>query len=317
MENTIREMCFSMGMIEKHNENPFGCGNFFIGDNLNSQGYFWYLSYKKHFIITKCDFFFCKDTTLVLPSNSLFIALRLDYGRHLPPGKIIAFLEEEGNISSAFMKSGTKVAYTEVLYIPLFYRKHLNTMFTAKKINPMEILKNMGGEHNWSAEMMNVLTEIYKCELSGMSAELYYIAQAYALMSALVEMGNGRLPKKVTDYEDILRVIRYIDQNYTKTVKQEELVHIAQMSSTKLKNLFKQFTDCSITDYILRKKADQASHLLSDTDLSIEEIATKLGFNTVSGFSTSFKKKMGISPSEYRKQMEFICYKNPSKGMDY
>ena len=51
MENTIREMCFSMGMIEKHNENPFGCGNFFIGDNLNSQGYFWYLSYKKHFII--------------------------------------------------------------------------------------------------------------------------------------------------------------------------------------------------------------------------------------------------------------------------
>ena len=63
MENTIREMCFSMGMIEKHNENPFGCVNFFIGDNLNSQGYFWYLSYKKHFIITKCDFFFCKDTT--------------------------------------------------------------------------------------------------------------------------------------------------------------------------------------------------------------------------------------------------------------
>ena len=26
MENTIREMCFSMGMIEKHNENPFGHG---------------------------------------------------------------------------------------------------------------------------------------------------------------------------------------------------------------------------------------------------------------------------------------------------
>lgn len=97
----------------------------------------------------------------------------------------------------------------------------------------------MGGEHNWSGEMMNVLTKIYLCELKGMAAELYYVAGAYALMSALIEMGNGRLPKKNTDYENILRVIRYIDEHYTEEIRQDELVRLGSMSSTKMKNLFR------------------------------------------------------------------------------
>ncbi|MDO4787742.1 MAG: AraC family transcriptional regulator [Johnsonella sp.] len=317
MEEAIRKICEEMGMRENTKENPFGCGTFFAGDKNISQGYFWYLVYEKHFIITKCDFLFCRDTKVTLPANSIFIALRLDYARHLPPGKILAFLEEEGRLSSVRMKEGARVAYTEVLYIPLFYRKHLNTMFTAKKANPIEILKNMGGEHNWSSEMMDSLIRISKCEMTGISAELFYIAEAYRLMSAVLEMGSGRLPKKSTDYEDILRVIQYIDQHYTETIRQEALVRLAKMSPTKLKNLFRQFTGSAITDYILTKKADRAAHLLSDTDLSVEEIASMLGFHTVSGFSTSFKKKMGIPPSEYRKQMEFICYKNPSSGISF
>ena len=67
------------------------------------------------------------------------------------------------------------------------------------------------------------------------------------------------------------------------------------------------------TEYILSKKADYASHLLADSDLSIEELAKKVGFDTVAGFSTSFKKQTGIPPSEYRRQIEFNCLKNPSE----
>lgn len=316
MEETIRKMCKEMGMKEAEEENPFGCGTFFSGDGKTTKGYFWYLTYNYCFIISKCDFFFLKPIRLTLPENSLFIALRLDYARHLPPGRILAFLEEEGKTSFALMKAGTRVSYTEVLYMPGFYRKQLQTMFTAKEANPIEILKNMGGEHNWSGEMMDALISIKECDLHGMSAELTYIAEAYKLMAALLEMGNGRLPKKSTDYEDILRVIRYIDGHYTFGIGQEELVRLAQMSATKLKNLFKQFTGHTITDYILGKKADRAAHLLSDTDSSVEEIAFLLGFRTVPGFSVSFKKKMGMSPTEYRKQMEVLCVRNPSRKME-
>ena len=318
LESMLREMCAAMGMHVQTN-NPFGCGVYLQGNGVSSKGYFWYLIHEQHFVITKCDFVFCQNTSLTLQDSARYIALRLDYARHLPPGKILAFLEEQGDAVSTVMPSGISVAYTEVMYIPIFYDKHLKTAFTSPDMKPLEVLKNMGGEHNWSAKMMDVLTGIHESALTGMAAELYYVAKAYELMSALIEMGSGRLPKKSTDYADILRVIAHIDHNYAAGIKQADLIRCANMSSTKLKNLFRQFTGCTITEYILSKKADHAAHLLADSDMSVEEIAKALGFATVAGFSTSFKKQIGIPPSEYRKQIQFNCFENPSaeKSLDF
>ena len=313
MIDIINYMCNDMGMIKNNDNNLFGCGSFFQGNGRTTQGYFWFLPHGDHFIITKCDFYFLKDTKLTMPNDSLYISLRLEYAKHLPPGKIMAYLEENGTPIHTLMPKGSRVAYTEVLYSPSFYKMQLKNLFTAQNASPLEILKNMGGEHNWSAEIMNVLKKIYACSLSGMPAELYYIAGAYALMSAVIEMGNGRLPKKSTDYKSIVRVIQYIDDNFSQTIKLAELSRLANMSATKLKKLFRQFTGCTITEYILSKKTDYASHLLADSDLSIEELAKKVGFDTVAGFSTSFKKQTGIPPSEYRKQIGFNCLKNPSE----
>ena len=113
--------------------------------------------------------------------------------------------------------------------------------------------------------------------------------------------------------KSIVRVIQYIDDNFSQTIKSAELSRLANMSATKLKKLFRQFTGCTITEYILSKKTDYASHLLADSDLSIEELAKKVGFDTVAGFSTLFKKQTGIPPSEYRKRIGFNCLKNPSE----
>ena len=315
LENLMEEMCSAMGMRAQA-DNPFGCGVYLCGDGVRARGYLWYLAHEQHFVITKCDFVFCRDTPLTLQDSTRYIALRLDYARHLPPGKILAFLEEQGNAASTVMPAGNRVAYTEVLYLPSFYQRHLKTAFTSPGMKPLEVLKNMGGDHNWSAKMMEVLTGIHESAYTGMAAELYYVAKAYELMSALIEMGNGRLPKKSADYGDILRVIEYINRNYTGEIQQAGLVQLANMSATKLKNLFRQFTGCTITEYILSKKADHAAHLLADSDMPVEEIAKALGFGTVAGFSTSFKKQIGIPPSEYRKQIQFNCFENPSAVKD-
>ena len=247
MVNIINSMCNDMGMVKDDENNPFGCGYFFRGNSHITEGYFWFLPHEEHFVVTKCDFYFLKDTELTMPNDSLYISLRLEYAKHLPPGKIIAYLEENGTTVNTLMRKGSRVAYTEVLYSPSFYKIHLETLFTAQKSSPLEILKNMGGEHNWSAEIMNVLRKIYACSLNGMAAELYYISGAYALMSAVLEMGNGRLPKKNKDYEGIVHVIQHIDDNFSHTIKLAELSRLANMSATKLKNLFRQFTGCTIT----------------------------------------------------------------------
>ena len=63
-------------------DNPFGCGSFFQGDGYTTQGYFWVLPHGEHFIITKCDFYFLKDTKLTMPNDSLYISLRLEYAKN-------------------------------------------------------------------------------------------------------------------------------------------------------------------------------------------------------------------------------------------
>ena len=311
-EQMMQEICHVMGMIPSEN-NPMGCGVYLKGDGKTTQGFFWYLIHEDHFVLTKSDFIFCRDTLLTMPGSSFYLSLRLDYARHLPPGKILAFMEEKGHHTNTIMDKGTRVAYTEVMYMPPFYKKHLETAFTAVGDSPLELLKNMGGEHNWSSAMMSVLSDIYKSNLTSLAAELFYVAKSYELMAELVAMGNTRLPKKVADYEDILRVLQYIDENYTGTIKQTELVKLSHMSSTKLKNLFRRFTGCTITGYILGKKADHAAHLLADSEMSVEQIAKAVGFDTATGFATSFKKQTGYSPSKYRKQIIFNCLKNPSE----
>lgn len=307
LENYMQEMCSIMEMSTLEN-NPFGCGKYQEGTGEKTHGFFWYIIHENHFIVTKCDFMFCQDTLFSMPADMLYITLRLDYAKHLPPGKLLAFMEEKGNNASIIMKSGTRVAYTEVLYVPYFYNKYLRTTFTSINENPIEILKNMGGEHNWSASMVEALSAIYNSQLTGISQELFCIAKAYELLSALLAMGKGRLPKKCTDYKDILRVLQYIDQHFTGKCRQNELVHLSNMSPTKLKNLFRQFTNTTITDYIANKRTDYASHLLADTDFSIDKIAKTVGFDTATGFATAFKKQIGISPTEYRKQIQFNCF---------
>ena len=312
LENFMRNMSDMMGMIPQDN-NPFGCGTYLEGDGIKSRGFFWYLIHEDHFVVAQCEFYLLQNACFVMQNDFLYINLRLEYAQHLPPGKIIAYMEERGNSAELEVSAGTKNAYTDVVYVPSFYRKHLKSSFSSLDIDPIEILKRMGDEHNWPISMMNVLSDIRKSRLPGMAAELFYVAKAYELMAALVEMGFNRLPKKSEDYEQVVHVIDYINQHYIEGVTQEELVRLSNMCPTKLKTLFHQFTGNSITDYIVMRKTDHAAHLLSDTDMSVEQIAQATGFRTLNGFTKSFKKQMGVPPSEYRKQIEFNCHKSLSE----
>ncbi len=58
--------------------------------------------------------------------------------------------------------------------------------------------------------------------------------------------------------------------------------------------------DCNISDYILNVRLQKSRFLLSQEDLTIAEIAYRVGFSTPAYFSTVFKTKVGVTPSEFR-----------------
>lgn len=83
------------------------------------------------------------------------------------------------------------------------------------------------------------------------------------------------------------------------------------MSRTPLYAKIKKLTDLGVNEYIVRLKIEKASELLTQTSLSIAEIAELSGFEYQKYLSTTFKKTKGISPSQFRQE-----HKNKNNSTD-
>ena len=82
----------------------------------------------------------------------------------------------------------------------------------------------------------------------------------------------------------------------------EEMVRTTNYSHGYVNREFKRYIGCSIKQFIIRKKLDRATVLLTTTDASIEEISDTLKFGNASNLIIIFKKRYGLTPAKYRKQ---------------
>ena len=72
------------------------------------------------------------------------------------------------------------------------------------------------------------------------------------------------------------------------------------MSRASLYNKLKPLTDMSPNEYINKIRMEKAMEMIKGSDMSMTEIAEKIGFSSSRYFSTAFKKYTGITPSEYK-----------------
>ena len=96
-------------------------------------------------------------------------------------------------------------------------------------------------------------------------------------------------------------VIYYLQTCYNQKITIEKLTEEFHTNRTTLLNDFKKHTGQSINHYLIELRLNMASTLLRDTELSIEEICDRTGFNDISYFSKVFKKGLNYTPSEYRR----------------
>ena len=146
-------------------------------------------------------------------------------------------------------------------------------------------------------EMSRLLTELQNYRGDGIAAKLFYEGKVAEALSLVVEYqkkrpaATGRLATQ--DIENIQTVATYLSDHYAAEVPMERLTQIACMGTTKLKS--------TITEYIQQRRMSQAEYLLTNTDLSIGQIAQTVGYSTSSRFAELFRKSTGLLPGEFRK----------------
>ncbi len=105
--------------------------------------------------------------------------------------------------------------------------------------------------------------------------------------------------------EEIMRlapVLDYIEAHIYEHIEVNHLAKLMNYTPIYFIHLFKSILNVSPLQYILSKKLNIAQLMLSQNNLSVKEIAFKLGFENETYFSRIFIKKCGISPSEFKKR---------------
>jgi len=97
------------------------------------------------------------------------------------------------------------------------------------------------------------------------------------------------------------KMLAYMADHYMEDIQVKQIADYAHVSSRECYRAFRMELDSSPTEYLRQYRLKKAADLLAATDLKIEEIAIRCGYNQPGYFSTRFKDSYLCSPSEYRK----------------
>ncbi len=103
--------------------------------------------------------------------------------------------------------------------------------------------------------------------------------------------------------DDIRAVASYLEENIDKSLTVSEIARHFSLSESGLKKMFSSQVG-GVTDFFNSMKIERAKLLIRENDKNFTEIAEVLGFNSIHYFSRMFKKKTGMTPSEYRNSVK-------------
>ena len=110
---------------------------------------------------------------------------------------------------------------------------------------------------------------------------------------------TDRLESGEADEKLAVKVLRYIEESY-KNASLAELADLLHYDISALSREIKRKTGKKYSELLLEKRLSQASFLLKNTDMTVDEISVSVGYENKSFFYSQFTKKFGISPRKYR-----------------
>lgn len=101
----------------------------------------------------------------------------------------------------------------------------------------------------------------------------------------------------------VQKVQSYIANHLDKDISLDALADQIGITPRYLSKLFKDESGINFTSYLTQTRLETAEKLLKNTNLSVEQIGRKVGYNTPSYFIQKFKKAYGYTPNNYRKSL--------------
>jgi len=175
------------------------------------------------------------------------------------------------------------------------------------------ILKSQGGEHG------NVVYGLHSADESGEQYELVRSALtlikrdlgldvARAVGSRVMPAWTARLMPRLADTgttsvgDKIRAAARWLHEHCEQQISVSDAAQVATMSERNFLRRFKLEMGVTPSDYLLHARLDTACSFLAETELPVDKVARRCGMGNGDRLAKIFRKRMSISPTEYRQR---------------
>jgi AraC-like DNA-binding protein len=135
-------------------------------------------------------------------------------------------------------------------------------------------------------------------------SEIRLLGYLYLFLSELVDRNRAEeLSDAAGSRKEVYvrKVIEYIEMNYSRKIRIQELARQLGLDRSYLGSIFKERLGTPIQGFLLNFRLEKACGLMKNKNLSIGDISRSVGYDDPLLFSKLFKKNRGLSPREYQK----------------
>lgn len=97
------------------------------------------------------------------------------------------------------------------------------------------------------------------------------------------------------------QALQYIEYYLLSDITPSSVADFLHISTPYLRKIFAKYNPCSLREYLVKKRIHYAADKLLLTNCTISDVAVEIGYDDHAHFSKLFKKYMGVSPGEYKK----------------
>lgn len=160
--------------------------------------------------------------------------------------------------------------------------------------------------HMFAAFLKYVDTIVMELERKSLGYRMIVKGCLQTIIGYLLRMHTETYRKKRHSGEEpafaeiLEKVLEYVQRNFNKDIRLEDLARIAHMSRCHFSRVFAASVGMTFRQYLREVRLAHAAYELLNTEKSIAEIALDCGFGSTSSFTKSFKEQLFCTPSQFR-----------------
>jgi AraC-like DNA-binding protein len=157
----------------------------------------------------------------------------------------------------------------------------------------------LGGQPQWrtiARDSLEILIAFLRRHAGAAQFEL-------GIARTLPQTNRAALPGHPS-HQVLQRACAFIEDHLQEPLQVPQLAGVVGVSASGLNQLFRSHLQTSVAQYIISRRVERASTLLSETNLAVSQVAEQSGFPRLEHFSRTFRRATGFSPLAYRQRYQ-------------